>query len=95
MTRDPLDDLIQEAFPPLEVTTQRIDRLIGGVMARLDEPPRRQVWLALLLPFTRFALPMAAAAALGVVVGQDLDRPEPLSLFSASFLSTSFSPLGS
>jgi len=95
MRRDPFDDLIQDAFPPLEVTPQRIDRLIGGVMARLDDPPRRPFWLALLLPFSRFALPMAAAAALGVVVGQDLNPPEPLSLFSATFLSISYSSLGS
>jgi hypothetical protein len=47
------------------------------------------------LPLSRFALPMAAAALLGIVVGAELNQPAPLSLFSSTFLSTSFLPGGS
>ena len=96
MKSDPLDDLVRAAFPPVEVTPERVDQLIGAVMLRLDRSAPRSVgWLAMLLPVSRFALPMVAAALIGAVVGTDLNRPEPLSLFSASFLSTTFSPEGS
>ena len=95
MKTDPLDDLVRAALPPVEVTPERVDRLIGAVMLRLDRQPRSVGWLAMLLPVSRFALPMAAAAALGMLVGTDLNQPEPLSLFSTTFLSTTFSPEGS
>ena len=99
MTPDPLDDFLRGNFPAPDLSPERVDRLIGSVMARLDREPaprRWPQWLAALVPpVTRFALPMAAAAVLGVMVGHGLNQAEPLSVFSQVFLSTSFLPVGS
>jgi len=98
MTHDPLDDFVRGAFPPVEVSPDRIHRLVGGAMARLDEARRPwdwTVWRELLAPLTRFALPMAAAALLGIVVGERLDQGDPLAQFSNTFVSTTFIRIGS
>lgn len=71
----------------VEIPQERVDRVIGTVLARLDESRRPvaarpglaahlRAWLAGLMPASRFAMPMAAAALLGVVVGRHLQMTE-------------------
>jgi len=72
-----LDSLMRRDAARFEVSADRADRLVAKVLTRLPPQPRPRrslaaPWLALLAPFTRLAVPMAAAAVLGVIVGQDL-----------------------
>ena len=96
MSADDLDEMMRRLVPPVEVAPARAARVMERVMARLDERPpvtdfRAQWvdWLAHLLPVSRFALTMAAAALLGIVVGQDLrpagDRVALDQLFFATY----------
>lgn len=78
MSGDELDQFMRGLRRPAEVSDERATRVMGAVMAGL--PERRApgllaaLWPARLVPSVRFALPMAAAVLLGVVVGQGL-RP--------------------
>ena len=69
--------------PEPAIPDDRVERMIASTLARLDtarvlRPARSdwRVWLLDLLPAlapaSRFAMPMAAAALLGIVVGQQL-----------------------
>jgi len=98
MSADDLDELMRRLVPPVEVAPDRAARVMDRVMSRLDEQ-RSPVavssrgfgeWLAAcLLPVSRFALPMAAAALLGIVVGQDL-RPSTEVVVLDQMLSTTY-----
>lgn len=88
-----------------EIPQERVDRIIGAVLARLDETPqpamtrpdrigRLRVWLTGLIPAPRFAMPMAAAAALGVMVSQHLQAAETALQFSDLLSYTSITTLG-
>lgn len=82
--------------PRAEVSAERVDRVIDQVMARI--PPRsvdlgRRHWLGLVAgwlarPLPRFAMPMAAAAALGLVVGQHLQAAEAATQLAALLSAT-------
>ena len=88
---------------PLEIPQERVDRVIGAVLARLDaqpQPVRRQDWLSLardwlssLIPSPRFIMPMAAAALLGLVVGQHLEASDRAGRFAELFTYSSLSVL--
>lgn len=89
---DPLDDFLRRAAPPVRVSGDRLDRLIGATLARAPErrpapPCRRATWADMLF---RWALPLATAGILGVMVGQDLapaeTAPAPLPFLSTSFV---------
>lgn len=78
---DELDQFMRGLRRPAEVSDERAARVMGAVMAGLPErrPPGvlaalRAAWPARLVAPARFALPMAAAVLLGVMVGQGL-RP--------------------
>jgi hypothetical protein len=99
MSADDLDRLVRGAMPPAKVTEDRAARVMAGVMARLDQGcvrrPRRP-FLALLagrlagLPsLPRFAVPMAAAALLGIVVGQGLRPAENAAVLDQLFVTSS------
>ena len=87
---------------PLEIPQERVDRVIGAVLARLetqDLPVRRdwmalaQEWLSSLIPAPRFVMPMAAAALLGLVVGQHLEASDRAGQFAELFTYSSLSVL--
>jgi hypothetical protein len=64
-----LEKIFADATP--QIKDQRVDRLIGQIMLRLDAP-RRQNWherLSLFLPRPAPALRYAASALLGAVLG--------------------------
>lgn len=73
MSPDPIDEFIRSSTPPADIPTERVERMIDGVMARLDagsaRPPRAAIWGRL---FGAYAAPIAAAALLGVFVGHAL-----------------------
>ncbi len=103
MSADDLDEMMRRLVPPVEVDPARVVCVMERVMARLDEPPvpapvpitaRVMEWLAGLLPLSRFALPMAAAALLGVVVGKDLRSDSPLVSREQLFVATFYAGLG-
>jgi hypothetical protein len=99
MSADDLDEMMRRLVPPVEVDPARADRVMERVMARLDETPAPasasfRGWLASLLPMSRFALPMAAAALLGVVVGKDLRPDSPLVSREQLFVATFYAGLG-
>lgn len=74
-----LDNFVRSALPPVEVSDRRLDRLSHAVLARLDRPaPWRRLVDWLPSPVGRYALPMATAAMLGLMVGRHLAPPEPL-----------------
>ncbi len=91
--------------PSMAIPPERVERLIGAVLARLDEFPGPVAarahgtgslvrWLAGMIPEPRFAMPMAAAAALGIVVGQHLQAAEAAVQFADLFSYTSLYALG-
>ncbi|CCG40069.1 hypothetical protein [Magnetospirillum molischianum] len=72
-----IDRLMRSDAARFEASSARASKVVAGVLARLpDRAPLRpsflSLCLAILAPFTRLAVPMAAAAVLGVIVGQDL-----------------------
>lgn len=72
-----IDSLMRSDAARFEVSSPRAGRIVAEVLARvaLRSPPRPSfaaICLAMLAPFSRLAVPMAAAAVLGVIVGQDL-----------------------
>lgn len=97
---DELDDMMRRLAPPVEVSSQRAERVMQGVMARLDERsvaaarPSVGEWLANLLPLSRFALPMAAAALLGIVVGHDLRADSEVAALGQDLVTTYYTGLG-
>lgn len=98
MSADDLDRFVRGATPPAEVTEDRAARVMAGVMARLDRRPAPPAskwavlarWLGRLTPPPRFAVPMAAAVLLGVVVGQGLRPAEEIATFDQLLAVTSF-----
>ncbi|EME68584.1 hypothetical protein H261_17568 [Paramagnetospirillum caucaseum] len=100
MSADDLDDLMGRLAPPVEVAPDRVARVMDRVMARLDEPRPATVaalgfgrWLAGLPLLSRFALPMAAAALLGIVVGRDLRPAAEVVALDQLFVATSYAEL--
>jgi hypothetical protein len=101
MSGDELDELMRRLVPPVEVASDRAARVMDRVMARLDEarPTAAPLsglagWLAGLLPVSRFAVPMAAAVLLGVVVGQGLRPSADVVALDQLLVSTSYAGLG-
>lgn len=89
---DPLDTFLRRAAPPVRVSDDRLDRLISATLARAPErrpapPSRRAAWADMLF---RWALPLATAGILGVMVGQNMtpaeSAPASLPLLSTSFV---------
>ena len=100
MSADDLDEVMRRLVPPVEVAPDRAARVMETVMARLDERSRVTDfraqwadWLAHLLSVSRFALPMAAAALLGLVVGRDLRPAGDMVAFDQVFTATYFAGL--
>ena len=101
MSADDLDELMRHLAPPVTVAPERAALVVESVLARLDEPAfsrsRRSPlmsWLAGLVPVSRFAMPMAAAALLGVVVGQGLQPATDAALLDHLLTATSYTGLG-
>jgi hypothetical protein len=100
---DPLDTFLSSASPPPDLTDERVQVMMAGVFARLDQapPPRRPrsaVWRIFLAPLPRYAVQMATAALLGVLLGaalpqkeETVQQPPLVALISAS---TPSQPLG-
>lgn len=98
---DDLDDIMRRLAPPVEVSPERAERVMTRVMARLDgrgmaaaSRPSFGEWLAGLMPLSRFALPMAAAALLGIVVGHDLRAETEVVVLGQDLVATYYSGLG-
>lgn len=86
MTQD-LDAFVRAARPPAEIAPCRLDALIGATLARLDQRQEVAMGPAFRAACARFALPMAAAAALGLVVGTYVEPnppPEQVGLLALS-----------
>lgn len=103
MSADDLDEMMRRLAPPVEVTPERAARVMAGVMARLDERmgaepavvAMKRPWMRrVVLPLSRFALPMAAAAMLGIVVGEGLRPSGELVNLNQLLLSTTYAGLG-
>jgi hypothetical protein len=70
--------------PPLKIPDHRVERVLDAVLARIDASSkaapgpwnRVSEWLSVLAPQPRYAMPMAAALVLGVMVGQGLQTAE-------------------
>jgi hypothetical protein len=92
MTGDPLDVFVRSATPSVDISDKRVEAMMAGVMAQLDLTPRRIVfWRWLWAPRPRYALQMATAALIGVLLGSALpqkdetvQQPPLVSLISAS-----------
>lgn len=72
-----IDRLMRADALRFQASPARASRVAATVLARLPRqlPPRPSLpalCLAMLAPFTRLAVPMAAAAVLGLIVGHDL-----------------------
>ena len=88
---------------PPDISQERVDRVIGAVLARLEvqqHPVQRPHWLDLarswlssLGPSPRFVMPMAAAALLGLVVGHQLEASEQAGRFALLFSYSSLAVL--
>ncbi|MDO8604983.1 MAG: hypothetical protein Q7R40_00470 [Phaeospirillum sp.] len=89
----------------MEIPQDRIDRVIGAVFARLDQRghlvaarpnivERIRDWLSRVIPAPRFAMPMMAAALLGVMVGRHLQMTDAALQFADLFSYTSITALG-
>jgi hypothetical protein len=88
---------------PLEIPQERVDRVIGAVLARLDAQPQpvhrpdwrdlARDWLSGLILPPRFVMPMAAAALLGLVVGQHLEASDRAGRFAELFTYSTLSVL--
>lgn len=98
---DDLDDIMRRLAPPMEVSPERAERVMNRVMAGLDDRsmaapsrPSFREWLAGLMPLSRFALPMAAAALLGIVVGHDLRTDTEVVVLGQDLVATYYSGLG-
>ncbi len=82
MTGDPLDSVLRGASPPADISDERIQTMIAGVLAQLDPiaPPRPSwrsiLWRILLPPLPRYIVQMATAALLGVLLGAALPQKE-------------------
>lgn len=103
MSADDLDEMMRRLVPPVEVPPERAARVVAGVMARLDSGaggggeviPLRRPWMGrVALSLSRFALPMAAAAMLGLVVGEGLRPSGEMATLNQLFLSTTYAGLG-
>jgi hypothetical protein len=103
MNDDEIDGLMRRHAARYEVSSARADRVIASVLdrlpdARLAHRPRRSLaaWClallepaaSLIVPVGRLAVPIAAAAVLGVIVGRDLDAAQTPVRF-AEILTTS------
>ncbi|MEO5335451.1 MAG: hypothetical protein H7841_00960 [Magnetospirillum sp. WYHS-4] len=81
---------LRQALPPVEIEAERTDRLIAAVLNRVETPEMagtsKGSWLARLCPpaclevSLRFAVPMAAGLAVGVLAGSWLEAAEPAGL---------------
>jgi len=72
-----IDSLMRSDAARFEVSSARADRVVAEVLARVplrspSRPSLADYCLGILAPFSRLAVPMAAAAVLGVIVGHDL-----------------------
>ncbi|KIL98403.1 hypothetical protein CCC_03686 [Paramagnetospirillum magnetotacticum MS-1] len=101
MSADELDEIVAKLVPPVEVAPERAAHVMDRVMARLDDPRPAAAsfsgltgWLAGLVPVSRFALPMAAAALLGIVVGQGLRPSSDVVVLDHVLTATSYAGLG-
>lgn len=83
MNPDRLDALIRSNFPATKISSAQVDRVIDGVLTRLQSPPRThrwKVWLSVLGDITpsfpslvrQSAIPVGVALALGLYAGQFL-----------------------
>lgn len=92
MTGDPLDVFVRSATPSVGISDKRVEAMMAGVMARLDRTPRHiAFWRWLRAPRPHYALQMATAALIGVLLGSALpqkdetvQQPPLVSLISAS-----------
>ena len=73
MTEDDLDRMIQSSMPDVEITSERLEMMVEGVLLRLNDYPQIQptLWTRIraFLPGLAYAVPVVVAAWLGVVTG--------------------------
>ena len=100
MSPNDIDDLFAAGhLPPVDLSQERVDGIIGGVLSRLAKPPRAhwwsgwREWLVLGAPTVspgRFAAVLTIAVIAGIVVGAQVspaDATMPVdSLFSETTL---------
>ncbi|MDR3436344.1 hypothetical protein [Telmatospirillum sp.] len=95
MSGDPLDTFMRSASLPADIADDRVQAMMNGVLARLDQlPPVRRhtaFWRFLSPPLPRYAVQMATAALLGILLGaalpqkeETVQQPPLVSLISAS-----------
>ncbi|PKU24371.1 hypothetical protein [Telmatospirillum siberiense] len=96
MKADPLDNFVNSAAPPVKIADSRVHDLTTAVQMRIDHLPStgRIAFPPPSMPsvLPRYALPMATAALLGVLLGSAVlpqreamaQRPPLLSLISAT-----------
>ena len=97
MTRDGLDAWVRQATPHPDIAPERVEAVIDSVLARLPAPSRRDsAWARLavrlgldpdlsrapIAAVGRLAVPMAAAAVLGLIVGRSLETAETTAGFA-------------
>ena len=90
-------DAAGDRRPGPAIADARVERVIDAVLGRLDAAPAPPAWqdwlravLATLAPATRFAMPMAAAALLGIMVGQHLEAAETAAQVADLLTATTF-----
>jgi hypothetical protein len=101
MTADPLERFMRSGSPSIDLSDDRVQTMICGVLSQLDQP-QKGPWITLrrllspLLP--RYVFQMAMAALLGGLLGtalpqriEPVQHPPLVSLISASLPSQ---PLG-
>jgi len=98
MTELDIDRLMRSDALRFEASSAQADRVVARVLARLPDraplPSLMSLCLGILAPLTRFAVPMAAAAVLGVIVGQDLLAAQTPIRFAEMLTATSVDMTG-
>jgi hypothetical protein len=91
MNEQRLDEFVRQATPEVELGRHRLDGLAAATLFRL---PERRSWRDAVRAWWpelvgRYALPMATAAALGLVVGHHIlpaNPPQAVGFFMSSSL---------
>ena len=100
MTRDPLDKFIRHAVPPVHISAQRVERTMDAVMQRLDaraaqtpmtlsQTPLSQTPISLGAMLSRFVMPVAFGAILGVLA-VDLSPTTPSAWGVSSLVASAY-----
>jgi hypothetical protein len=103
MNQEEFDKVIRGAMPPVTITDERLDHFIDAVLDQAATGPGQgaagrffMAWRwPTLAPALRFAVPMAVAVILGILLGGRYEEDWPVAQFSSLYLSTMLVPMGS